>query len=39
LTFLNNGTDLALHARQIWVRGGELEIGNATHPFEANAEI
>jgi hypothetical protein len=30
-------SDIHLHAKQIYVRAGELHIGNETHPFEHNA--
>ena len=42
LTFLNNLTnplDLQLNAKIIYIRAGELFIGNATNPFEGNATI
>jgi len=42
LTFLKNLTnplDLQLNAKIIFVRAGELFIGNATNPFEGNATI
>jgi hypothetical protein len=39
LTFLNNGTDRTLNTYNLWVRSGELEIGNETHPFEGKARI
>jgi len=35
-----NGTDpIHLKAKQVYVRAGELLIGNETHPFETDAEI
>jgi G8 domain len=42
LTFLNNLTDpldLELSAKIIYVRAGELFIGNSTNPFNGNATI
>lgn len=39
LTFENNGTDRSLSVYNLWVRSGELEIGNITDPFTANALI
>lgn len=38
LTFLE-GADLHLHANYIFVRAGELNIGNSTDPFTGNAKI
>jgi len=34
-----DGSDKALKAYKIWVRAGELQIGNATVPFDARADI
>jgi hypothetical protein len=39
LTFLNDDTDRTLRSRRIYVRVGELFIGNAEEPFRANAKI
>ena len=40
LTFENNGTqDLTLGSRYIFVRAGQLIIGNSTNPFLKNANI
>ena len=40
LTFENNGTqDLTLRSRYIFVRAGQLVIGNKTNPFLKNANI
>lgn len=33
------GGDRALKSYKIWVRAGELHVGNATHPFDAKADI
>jgi len=34
-----DGSDKALKSYKIWVRAGELHIGNATHPFNSRADI
>lgn len=39
LTFIQNNKDIHLRAKQIFVRAGELFIGNETHPFENQATI
>ena len=40
LTFENNGTaDLTLRSQYIFVRAGQLIIGNSTHPFLRKATI
>lgn len=33
------GSDKALKSYKIWVRAGEMHIGNATHPFDSRADI
>jgi hypothetical protein len=33
------GFDRALKSYKIWVRAGEMHIGNATHPFDSRADI
>ena len=38
LTFLD-GADRELCSHSVWVRAGELHIGNATHPFQSQAII
>ena len=39
LSFLDFNTDIHLHAKQIYVRAGELLIGEEGTPYEANAQI
>lgn len=39
LTFYNDGVDRTFNSHRIYVRAGELLIGNETHPFEAQATI
>jgi len=39
LTFEDGVKDLHLRAKSIWVRAGELVIGNSTHPFQKTAKI
>jgi len=33
------GQPAVLNTFSLWVRAGELNIGNATHPFDSTAEI
>lgn len=40
MTFLNDGvTDITLKSKHVFVRAGELVIGNETNPFIAQAKI
>jgi hypothetical protein len=39
VSFLDNGVDRNLRARYIFVRQGELTIGNSTFPYLSNATI
>ena len=39
LSFVNDGTDIELKAKQVYIRAGELLIGSEAQPFLANAQI
>ena len=38
-TFKKDAPRLHLRAKYVFVRAGELHIGNETHPFEGQAQI
>jgi len=39
LSFINNGTNIHIKSRNIWVRAGEFFIGSEEEPFKAEAQI